>query len=74
MVGGVAVRLFELKESVVGRTSVVVVFSVTDNGGITPVDEVVGYVFACDGDGGGVTGLEAFRRGLGVVNLDMHLS
>jgi len=47
---------------------------VTDDDGVASFYEVVGYVFAGDGDGCGITGFETFCRGFGIVDLNVYLS
>ena len=46
----------------------------TDDGGVAFFYEIVGYVFTSDSDSCGVTSLEAFSRGLGIVDLNVYLS
>ena len=46
----------------------------TDDGCITFFYEVMGYVFASDGDGCGITGFETFCCGFGIVDLNVYLS
>ena len=45
----------------------------TNDGGIAFFDEVMGYIFASNGDSCSITGFEAFCGGFGVVDLDVYL-
>jgi hypothetical protein len=66
-------RLFEFEKGIITRTSIFVIFSMTDYCCISSFYKVVSDVFAGDGNGCSVTSFESFSSRFGIIDLDMDL-